>query len=143
MEKAREMFLNIANRYWGTPYIFGGNSAYGIDCSGLVIECLKSIGFMLLKEDDTSDGLWQRYFAKHGESELPDRGMLAFWFDDTGKAYHVAICLDDFYCLTADNGSSKVTSPDIAQAVNAYVKIRPIQHRRSKPKFIDIFKKVE
>ncbi|MCC2672725.1 MAG: Cell wall-associated hydrolase (invasion-associated protein), partial [Armatimonadetes bacterium] len=39
--------LDEAYRYMGTPYVYGGNSESGIDCSGLVRNCFSSLGVQL------------------------------------------------------------------------------------------------
>ncbi|HEY3766037.1 MAG TPA: NlpC/P60 family protein [Gaiellales bacterium] len=39
--------VNIAKKYIGTPYVWGGESPSGFDCSGLVQYCYKQIGVHL------------------------------------------------------------------------------------------------
>ena len=39
--------IDEAYRYMGTPYVYGGNSERGIDCSGLVKNCFSSLGIQL------------------------------------------------------------------------------------------------
>ena len=138
----KDVFMQVAWQYYGVPYHFGGANHKGIDCSGLVVECLKSVGLMKAFDDATADQIWKKYLTAHGEKDHAEEGTLAFWFDDGGKAYHVAICIDDYYCLTADGGSSQVFGTkweDVADALNAFIKVRPIDHRKSKPKFVHIF----
>jgi hypothetical protein len=90
-----------------------------------------------MEENDLSaDGLWRKF--KSYEKPNPREGRIAFWF--TGKkATHVAICEDDEYCFTADGGGSRVKTVADAWKYNAFIKTRPIFHRKSIPRFVDIF----
>ena len=49
---AKRWFLQTALAYLGTPYVWGGDDPSGFDCSGFVIECLKSAGLLNLKLPD-------------------------------------------------------------------------------------------
>lgn len=135
----REKFVETAHEYLTVPYVWGGSSKEGIDCSGLVIACLTAINRWEPGADDTAQGLWNRFFRKYGESLYPKEGSLSFWFNKHGKAYHVAICIDGTQCITADGGDRSCLTPEIAIAHGAYVRIRDINHRRTRPKFVDIF----
>lgn len=133
------VMLEYAKRFLGTPYRWGGDDFYGIDCSGMVIECLKACGVMKPKDaDTTADGLWKKYSQTYKVMQ-PQACALAFWFNDDGKAYHVAICTSEYFCITADGGTSKTNTATDADVQNAFVKYRPIDHRGSKPQFLYLF----
>lgn len=133
------ILLETAKRFLGTPYRWGGDDVLGIDCSGMVIECLKACGLMKSHEPDTTaDGLWKK-FSGTGKIPQAQACALAFWFNDEGKAYHVAVCTSAYFCITADGGGSKTNTLDDADKQNAFVKYRPIDHRGSKPLFVNIF----
>ena len=38
-------FVRIASRYAGTPYVWGGESRYGFDCSGFIIRVMRDLGY--------------------------------------------------------------------------------------------------
>ena len=123
--RQREMFLEVAMSHLGRPYIWGGDDPIkGFDCSGLVIECLKSVGVVTDDFDTTADGLLDM-FGKNQWS-YPEPGCLLFTLDPEGKARHVTICLDEYFEIGASGGGRASDSADDAARMNAYVKIRPI-----------------
>jgi len=143
----RELFVLIAFQHLNTPYIWGGDDPSGLDCSGFVIECLKSIGRVAEGFDDTADGLWKKY--RHLEVMNPDFGRLVFWPGNLGKMRHMEICLtaaasENWVSIGASGGGRATDSEDDAWAANAYVKIRPVfgrpwASRVAGPRFVDIF----
>lgn len=87
-KRKREAFVNAALDYQGTPYIRGGNSKAGIDCSGLV--CKAGTDALGVKLPRTVLSL-EQYAEKIPESER-ERGDLVF-FNTTGRISHVGIYL--------------------------------------------------
>ncbi|MFY0608166.1 MAG: C40 family peptidase [Cyclobacteriaceae bacterium] len=45
--KKIDQVITQARGYMGVPYVYGGSSKKGIDCSGLIYNCYKSIGVKL------------------------------------------------------------------------------------------------
>jgi cell wall-associated NlpC family hydrolase len=41
-------FVRVAARYAGTPYVWGGESRYGFDCSGFIIRVMRDLGYHAL-----------------------------------------------------------------------------------------------
>jgi len=81
-------FVAVAERFVGAPYLWGGKSAFGIDCSGLVQISLASAGIGCPRDSDMQrDGLGRTLSAS--ESKHLQRGDLLFWKG------HVAIVRDD------------------------------------------------
>ena len=80
-------FVAVAERFVGTPYLWGGKSSLGIDCSGLVQVALNAAGTGCPRDSDMQrDGLGRTLDA--AEAKRLQRGDLIFWNG------HVAIARD-------------------------------------------------
>ena len=132
-------FLDTIKSFINMPYRWAGDDAVGgFDCSGSVVEALKSIGYIKEKEDFTADGLWKKYSEDY-EEQSPSIGSIVFWFDSNGKAIHVAVALNQFFCITADGGGSHVKTEEDAIKYNAFMKYRRIDKRGDGYKSVNLF----
>lgn len=136
-QNAKRWFVRTALSYLGTPYIWGGDDPSGFDCSGFVIECLKSAGLLRESEDYTADALLRLF--KENATERPTEGCLLFLLDERGKAGHVTICLDEHFQIGASGGGSTTRSAEQAYRDNAYVKIRPINFCSKRMRVVELF----
>jgi len=46
--KGLHPFVRVAQRYLGTPYVWGGESARGFDCSGFIMRVMRDLGYKAL-----------------------------------------------------------------------------------------------
>src|SRR6202165_151622 len=71
-------FVAVAERFAGTPYLWGGKSSFGVDCSGLVQISLNAAGIGCPRDSDMQqDGLGRA--LDPAQPEKLQRGDLIFW----------------------------------------------------------------
>ncbi|WP_371155565.1 NlpC/P60 family protein [Jannaschia sp. 2305UL9-9] len=93
--------VGVADMFLGTPYLWGGCSRWGIDCSGLVQQALNACGIDCPRDSDQQAGLGR---ALH-QGEPLQRGDLVFWKGHVGmmssdtmllhaNAHHMAVAYE-------------------------------------------------
>ncbi len=88
-KKPRESIIECAFLYLNAPYLWGGRSPFGIDCSGFTQLVLKLNGINILR--DASQQAAQGKAIDFVEEAAP--GDLAFFDNDAGKIIHVGILI--------------------------------------------------
>jgi cell wall-associated NlpC family hydrolase len=122
------VLYDYAMRMVGLPYRWGGNDLVdGLDCSGLCVELLQSVGILPKDFDSSAAGLWS--FPAFSKADTARFGSLAY-FGLLTSVTHIGFCLNETLMLEAGGGGSKTTSREAAAEQNAYVKIRPIKSRK-------------
>lgn len=92
-----DAFESLCSYFMGTPYLWGGKSIFGIDCSGFAQQVFKMFGIQLLR--DASLQVTQgREIAGFEASVFGD---LAFFSNENGRVIHVGIVLDNHQIIHA------------------------------------------
>ena len=100
-------FVAVAERFLETPYLWGGRTSEGIDCSGLVQTALAAAGVAAPRDSDMLETSIGEPVAIDGSLT---RGDLVFWKG------HVGIMRDPATLLHANGWHMKVVSEPLAHA---------------------------
>ncbi len=119
-------FGAVAERLDGTPYLWGGASAFGIDCSGLVQLAMRLCGRTVLRDTDMQAGSIGTPLTVGEDLSGLKRGDLVFWKG------HVAIMRDDDTIIHSNGRTMMVNSEPLAEAVERIARLygRPTGFRR-------------
>ncbi|MFO6466182.1 NlpC/P60 family protein [Jannaschia sp. KMU-145] len=107
LQKLRARFgdpVGVADMFLGTPYLWGGCSRWGIDCSGLVQQALVACGIDCPRDSDQQRGVGRPLHP----DEPAARGDLIFWDGHVGimsdadtllhaNAHHMAVAYEPLH----------------------------------------------
>ena len=96
---------DMAWRFLGSPYLWGGRDSLGLDCSGLVQQALYACGFACPRDSDQQAAL-----GRPAPPLALRRGDLVFWRG------HVGMMLDGRRLLHANAHRMAVTTEPLVQA---------------------------
>lgn len=114
--KSKNAILNTAFMYLNAPYLWGGKTPFGIDCSGFTQMVYKLNGYKLLR-DASQQALQGEALSFIEESEPGD---LAFFDNEDGNIIHVGIIMKDNYIIHA-SGKVRIDRLDHLGIYNAEV----------------------
>jgi len=115
-EKPKSELVKTAFMYLNAPYLWGGKSPFGIDCSGFTQMIYKLNGYHLLRNASQQ--------ATQGEPlsfiEESEPGDLAFFDNEEGNIIHVGIMMENNYIIHA-SGKVRIDRLDHLGIYNADV----------------------
>jgi cell wall-associated NlpC family hydrolase len=103
-------FVTVAQRFLNVPYLWGGKTFAGLDCSGLVQTALHAVGKLAPRDSDMQESDLGQPIAAGDFSKLR-RGDLVFWKG------HVGIMEDATTLLHANGFHMMVAREPLQQAV--------------------------
>ena len=115
-----EIAIAYAWTFIGKWYKWAGDDPSGFDCSGFIVEVLKSIGKVQRNADHTAKQLFDMF----PKVQNPSRGCLVFWHDGNKNICHVELMITDKLSIGASGGGSKTLTEQDAIRDNAFIKIR-------------------
>lgn len=119
-------YVGVAEMLERTPYLWGGASAFGIDCSGLVQLSLFMAGRSAPRDTDMQAARLGAPLALSDDLSGLKRGDLVFWKG------HVAIMTDGENVIHASGHAMTVVRERLADAVERIARLygRPVGFRR-------------
>lgn len=113
-EKPKKEIINTAFMYMHAPYLWGGKTPFGIDCSGFTQMVYKLNGYKLFRDASQQ--------ANQGDAlsfiEESEPGDLAFFDNEEGNIIHVGIIMEDNYIIHA-SGKVRIDRLDHLGIYNA------------------------
>lgn len=94
---SKQSLLQTAFLYLNAPYLWGGKTPFGIDCSGFVQMVYRLNGY-LIQRDASQQAMEGEALSFIEESEPGD---LAFFDNEEGRIIHVGIIMEDNYIIHA------------------------------------------
>jgi cell wall-associated NlpC family hydrolase len=112
-------FAAIAERFLGIPYVWGGRTWAGLDCSGLIQTALQAVGKTCPRDTDMQEKALGEAVAFERGDVAPKvrRGDMIFWKG------HVGVMLDETRLLHANAFHMMVEVEPLSEAVARIAKI--------------------
>jgi cell wall-associated NlpC family hydrolase len=104
-------YVSVAESFLGTPYLWGGASGFGIDCSGLVQLAMRMTGRQVLRDSDMQAASIGQPLDPGPDYAGLRRGDLVFWKG------HVAIMTDADTMIHANGHTMLVSREGLKDAI--------------------------
>jgi len=123
IENYQPDFVAVAERFLGAPYLWGGKTMLGLDCSGLVQIALSACGISCPRDSDMQEAALGVPVETGADLSGLQRGDLLFWKGHVAivrdrttlvhaNAFHMAVAIEPIAEAVARirNGGSEITS---------------------------------
>lgn len=131
-QQITELLCVYASQFIGKSYLWGGDDPIlGFDCSGLIQECLASIGADPA-HDQNAQMLYEQLknYNCRPQGGSFEQGDLVFFGESLDQITHVALMVNNFQMLEAGGGGPSITDSALAAKANAFIRIRPVMNRK-------------
>jgi len=112
-------FVAVAEKFLGVPYLWGGKTSLGLDCSGLVQIGLTAAGITCPRDSDMQERALGQPIDDPGDARRYLRGDLVFWKG------HVAIVRDEMTLLHANAHHMAVAIEPTMEAIRRIAESGP------------------
>ena len=109
--------VELAERFIGTPYLWGGRTRLGIDCSGLVQVTLEAAGVAAPRDTDMQQAELGAEVAIADVLDGMQRGDLIYWKG------HVGIMADSITLVHANAHHMQVVAETLPEAIERIAKL--------------------
>ena len=129
-----EDFVAVCDQLIHTPYLWGGSSGFGIDCSGLIQLSMRMCGREVLRDSDMQAATIGKEIDPGDNLQNLQRGDLIFWRGHA--AVHKGTVHNTAQIIHASGHTMTVASESIHEALERieYLYEKPIGFRRPKRK---------
>ncbi len=114
-----QYIIEIAKQYLGLPYLWGGTTAYGFDCSGFTQFCFKMAGYFLRRDADMQ---FEQGIAVTERKYLKPGDLVFFQTYKPGPS-HIGIYIGNMKYIHSGNSGVAINSfdpsaPDYSQTLD-------------------------
>lgn len=113
LPETQKDFVTVAERFLGVPYVWGGKTVAGLDCSGLIQTALQAVGKAAPRDTD----MMEKALGEAVNGADLRRGDLVFWKG------HMGVMLDAENLLHANAFHMQVAIEPLSDAITRIDKI--------------------